>query len=308
MELQMNFEMSKKEDELREMETRVTILEKEKQIRDLNLRRQKIQRNLLLVIALLVLAFAIYFYRNYMVRKKLNLVLNEKIKIIEQAYDQLRESEKNLKLLNATKDKFFSIIAHDLKNPFHALLELSRLLKENIRELSVEESTEYTELIHASASQLLELVENLLQWSRTQTGRTPFNPSVFSIDTLAGENISLMTLNAGEKQISLENHIPQGTSIFADKDMISTVLRNLLSNAIKFTHNGGKVSIHAKNAGENFIEIHISDNGVGIEPENLEKLFNIEVHHSTSGTGNESGTGLGLILCKEFIEKNNGKI
>jgi two-component system sensor histidine kinase/response regulator len=151
------------------------------------------------------------------------------------------------------------------------------------------------------------LLQNLLDWSRTQTGNIDFHPTVIDLSIIANEYMSLLRSSAEGKQITLKMNIPFNTIAFADENMIKTVVRNLLSNAVKFTNSGGKVEITAKKNHDK-ITICVIDNGVGIEEENLRKIFRIDEHYRTTGTSNEMGTGLGLILCREFVEKNNGKI
>lgn len=229
--------------------------------------------------------------------KELNTSLEKKV---EQRTTELRE-------LNATKDKFFSIIAHDLKNPFNTLMGFSELLLDNIDEYDKAKLKEFIGIIFETSRQSYALLENLLEWSRAQTGRLDMHPENQSIYDIAEENISLLNNNAARKKVSLVNDIPPGIRAFCDQNMIQTVIRNLISNAIKYTGSGGTITCSA-NAGDEAIEVSISDTGVGIKPENLEKLFRIDVNYSTKGTEQESGTGLGLILCKEFINKNGGDI
>lgn len=219
----------------------------------------------------------------------------------------LREAQKNLREANATKDKFFSIIAHDLKNPFNALLGLSKLLLQNFDIFDDEKKMHFIQGIFQSSEQGYKLLENLLDWSRMQTGKINWTPSEIDLCTYAFENISLLKTGAENKNISLYSDISKDTIIYADANMVTMIIRNLVSNAIKFTHEGGEVKISSETKG-NEEEITISDTGVGIRPETIEKLFRIDNHHSTLGTANEQGTGLGLILCREFIEKNGGKI
>jgi PAS domain S-box-containing protein len=219
----------------------------------------------------------------------------------------LRESEQKLRELNATKDKFFSIIAHDLKNPFNQLIGFTDLLLINIRDYTLTEIEEFIQLLNKSAKNGYRLLENLLEWSRTQTNKKYFNPEKFFIKELLLKNIDLLQNNAQTKNIDIEVHIKDDVSVLADYNMILTVLRNLISNSIKFTRINGKIKI-LTNQFENQLQISISDNGIGISEEDQNKLFKIDIHHSTKGTNNEGGTGLGLILCKEFITMNSGNI
>ncbi len=223
------------------------------------------------------------------------------------ANEQIKQKNDELQKLNATKDKFFSIIAHDLKSPFNAILGFSDLLINQIKEKDYEGIDEYAKIIEQSSQRAMDLLMNLLEWSRAQTGRLEFNPENFELVDLIVENKVLFDFIAGQKSITIQNVLPHNLVVFADKAMISTVLRNLISNAIKFTRQGGKITISIEKK-ENEILVSVSDNGVGISVARVEKLFRIDESDSTKGTNNESGTGLGLILCKEFVEKHHGTI
>jgi len=220
---------------------------------------------------------------------------------------KLRESEKMLKELNATKDKFFSIVAHDLKNPFNTLIGFSNLLLNTGLNLSEEKKTNYLELIYKASKRGYSLLENLLEWSRSQTGRLEIKPQEFVLKQSIKECMNLHYSSAEKKFVSLTEQIDDTTKVFADVNMFTTVMRNLISNAIKFTPENGKIDITAIEK-ETEVQINVSDTGLGVSKESKEKLFRIDVNHSTPGTNQEQGTGLGLILCKEFIEKNKGKI
>ncbi len=229
-------------------------------------------------------------------------------KLAEQA---LKESEKKLKESNQTKDKFFSIIAHDLRNPFNALLGFSSILKEDFYELDKEELKSYIDLLDDTIKNTYKLLENLLLWSRSQINRIDFNSEKINLSDFTNEAIQLFEQAAQSKQLTLSNQIDKNIFVNADKNLLFTVFRNLLSNAIKFSHKGGEISIQSKpvdNVGQEFVEIAVIDSGVGIPEKALSKLFNVGESYSTKGTDNESGTGLGLILCKEFVEKHGGKI
>jgi signal transduction histidine kinase/Flp pilus assembly protein TadD len=209
--------------------------------------------------------------------------------------------------LNATKDRLFSIIAHDLKNPFNAILGFSEIAIEEVEKYDDRQLTEIIGMIKNSADGAYKLLENLLEWSRSQRGILGFNPDWINVKESLEELISLSNNQAQSKMISIGNNVPQGFWIFADQNMFETMLRNLVGNAIKFTHPNGVVAISAIQE-NGYSKIIITDNGVGMSKENVEKLFRIDQGHSTKGTGNESGSGLGLILCKEFIEKHHGFI
>ncbi|MCX6285686.1 MAG: PAS domain-containing sensor histidine kinase [Bacteroidetes bacterium] len=208
---------------------------------------------------------------------------------------------------NATKDKFFSIIAHDLKGPFNSILGLTNLLINDYETFEEKEIEHTLNTIRKSSEKAFELLENLLVWANSQTGQIIFNPQEFNLTNTMDENIALLEVQAARKKIRIVANCPPECIAFGDKQMIQTVLRNLMSNAIKFTHPGGEVGI-ALILHNNHHEISVKDTGVGIAPKEIQKLFKIESKYSTSGTSNEKGTGLGLILCKEFVEKHGGRI
>ena len=225
-------------------------------------------------------------------------------KITEQ---KLMENETRLQELNASKDKFFSIIAHDLISPFHSLIGFSNLLAAQLDRQDYEGLEKYVAIIKNSSQLALDLLINLLEWSRTQTGRVEFNPEYFEIVKLIKEVTHLFTGFAEQKSIAIYLELPHNLPVFADKAMISVVLRNLISNAIKFTNPEGEITISAKHEND-LLLVSVSDNGIGIKPETIDKLFRIEESCSTIGTRNEKGTGLGLLLCKEFVDKHDGEI
>lgn len=225
----------------------------------------------------------------------------------QKAEYALKESEERYRELNASKDKFFSIISHDLKNPFNAILGFSDLALENIKKKEYDNIYKYCEIINRTTKQGFNLLNNLLQWSQLQTGKINFNPNEINYSEIVENTINLMTANCEEKNIDLAMDISQKLMVFADKYMLETIIRNLLSNAIKFTTDNGHVIISAQKE-NNMILTKVVDSGVGLSNNNIEKLFKIESSFSTPGTNDEKGTGLGLILCKEFVEKHGGKI
>jgi PAS domain S-box-containing protein len=223
------------------------------------------------------------------------------------AENSLRENESKLRDLNAQKDQFFSIIAHDLVNPFNGILGFSGLLKEEISEGDYTNCFEYAEIIEQSSKQSVDLLRNLLDWARAHTGRIQFQPIRFDLGDLISANKLFFDTVAGQKTIRIINECASEVEVFADKQMLQTILRNLISNAIKFTQAGGEIVISVSRIAEDLI-ISVRDNGIGIAKERLEKLFQIEESKSTLGTVGESGTGLGLMLCREFVEKHGGKL
>jgi signal transduction histidine kinase len=219
----------------------------------------------------------------------------------------IRNQQKQLKELNATKDRFFSIIGHDLKGPFTGLLGFSELLIEESQDTPPEDLRHYYKLIHQSAKQGYDLLSNLLEWSRTQSGKIQYDPQTINLHALAEDSINLLQNLADKKNISIHNKLNKNTSITADKNMVVTILRNLINNALKFTPNGGDVWLNAQQ-NDDHILISVKDNGVGMTEDKLKQLFRIDQNISTKGTNQETGTGLGLIVCKEFAEKHGGTL
>jgi PAS domain S-box-containing protein len=220
---------------------------------------------------------------------------------------KLSESENMLISLNASKDKFFSIIAHDLRSPFTGLLGLTEYLAERIDDLEKEELHEVTQNILKSAKTTFNLLENLLQWAKIKTGRINSEPKEVNLKKTVDKMIELFKSNAAKKNISFTTNINSSINVFADLNMVETIFRNLISNSIKFTGNGGNIKISVTN-GKSFTQIDVVDTGMGISSDNINKLFRIDQNISTKGTEDEEGSGLGLILCKEFIEINQGKL
>ncbi|MFC2085272.1 ATP-binding protein [Bacteroidota bacterium] len=220
---------------------------------------------------------------------------------------KLAESEKKLLELNANKDRFFSIVSHDIKNHFASILGLSRLLTQSGYDKEPDKRKLTAEKLHDSAKKLFALLENLLEWAKLQRKEIGFQPVQFNIYKLLSEVLELFSIKLSDKGIKLKNKLPEDIEGFADPDMIRTVLRNLLSNAINFTKKDGIITINFEKTGKEIV-IKVLDTGVGIKQENLTKLFRIEEKYIGINTEGEKGTGLGLILCKEFIEKNKGRI
>ena len=242
--------------------------------------------------------------------------------------EQLLQTNHELKMVNANKDKFFSIIAHDLRNPFLPLLGMSELLPIIAETASREEIKETGHVIHNSAQNVYNLLENLLAWARMQMKRTVFEPERFNLNEVVDNNIILLTENANGKEITLTSTLNSDVFVYADKNMIDAIIRNLISNALKFTPADGHVEIEVNPSlspseeegtspltpnpslltPNSYIEVHVKDSGIGINPEDIDKFFHIDVHHTTMGTNEEAGTGLGLIMCKEMVERNGGNI
>lgn len=220
---------------------------------------------------------------------------------------EIEKHREQLTILNASKDKFFSIIAHDLRNPIAGFLNLTEILSTNFNIFTEEESKEFIEIMNQASKQLYNLLENLLQWSRTQTGGITYEPQHVSVIKMINDTIDTLMINIENKSLKIKINVDEEAIVFVDENMISTVIRNLLSNAIKFSHRDGFINIRSTSK-ENFVEISVIDNGIGIKKADQEKLFRIDQHVTTLGTLEEKGSGLGLILCKEFVAKNKGDI
>lgn len=226
---------------------------------------------------------------------------------LANANEKLRLYAEEQKQLNTYKDKFFSIVAHDLKSPFQGLLGLTSILEEEFDNLTAPQVKHFLKALHNSTQNVYNLISNLLQWSRLQTGKMPYKPEVVSLYDHAVSVQNVLHPNYTGKNIKFSIDVPENMELFADKHMLNSLLQNIGSNAIKFTPAGGCVTIKAAE-NDKFARISIIDTGVGIAPENLEKLFRIDLQFSTPGTNDEEGTGLGLSICKEMVEKHNGSI
>jgi signal transduction histidine kinase len=217
------------------------------------------------------------------------------------------ELEQKLQQLNADKDRFMQILAHDLRSPFTSIVGFSDVLVDQVTEKDYEGIEEYAKIIQQSSRHALELLMSLMEWAQSQTGKLEFNPERLDIIDLIRNITQVFDAIAGQKSILIQKELPRQVLVSVDKSMISTILRNLISNAIKFTKAEGIIIISAEEKPNQLI-ISIKDNGVGMSNVVVEKLFQINEFHSTLGTNNEKGTGLGLILCQEFVEKHGGKI
>jgi len=223
------------------------------------------------------------------------------------AEQMIKNNERNLKELNATKDKLFSIIAHDLRSPFNGILGFSELLMNHTKDFEAAQSKKYLGIINSSAQNALILLDNLLNWAKTQTGQIRYKPEKINVMAIINEVLEISSSSAEIKNITLNHMQSDAIEVYADVNMLKIVVRNLISNAIKFTNPNGKIEVSAIQ-NKNNIKITVADNGVGMDEETQNKLFKIDTTVITAGTAAEKGSGLGLILCKEFIEKQSGEI
>lgn len=235
------------------------------------------------------------------------VAIDTEITRLKDAQRQIEEQRNELEKANATKDKFFGIIAHDLRSPASSLLSLINIVVEEYKNLDNQQIERYLKAIQEASKKTFALLENLLDWSRIQKGVIQYNPTLIHLSTLINEAVSLHAEIADKKNIKILSFVSPDAKAWGDENMIRTVLRNLISNAVKFSFSGNKVSVfHESN--QYFVTLKICDEGIGISPEDIDKLFRIDIHHTTVGTQKEKGTGLGLVLCKEFTERNGGKI
>lgn len=221
--------------------------------------------------------------------------------------EKLKAINRELETTNTEKDKFFSIIAHDLRSPFTAFLNLTKIMSEQITDLSIKEVQEFSNEMRSSAENLFKLLENLLSWTRLKRGLMGFNPETLKLDEIVFSCAYILKSAIESKNQKLNIHLPDDLYVYADRQMLDTVFRNLVSNASKFTPKNGSISINAEII-EDYVQISVSDTGIGIPEDLKEKLFDIGVKTSRKGTEGEPSSGLGLILCKDFIEKNGGKL
>ncbi len=226
---------------------------------------------------------------------------------LRQELARRQQAEEGLREANTSKDKFFTILAHDLRSPFTALLGLTETLVENFERFDEAKMKLILNRLHTASETVYELLNNLLEWSRLERSLLTPEPEPIALTTLVRNIVQLLTINATPKQILLKNLVTEELAVYADLKMLHTVLRNLLSNAIKFTPPGGAVTISARQAAHQ-IEVVVADTGIGIDPKDMAALFRIDAKTSQPGTAGETGTGLGLILCKELVELNGGAI
>lgn len=240
-------------------------------------------------------------------RVNAHLTIRKQQQQLQRQNALIQEQNTQLQELNASKDRFFSILSHDLRSPFTGLLGLTQVLAEEVDSYKKEQIKTFATKMRDSAEDFYELLNNLLTWSRIQRGMIEFHPQTLPLKDAVNRIVALFLPNADQKQITLEQLISEGMEVQADLNMLNAVLRNLISNALKFTHPGGTITLSARPKG-GCVEMSVADTGIGIAAEHLPKLFRIDTSYKRRGTEQESGTGLGLIFCKEFIERHGGKI
>lgn len=286
--------------ETEKKENQIVRLQAKQELTLIQLQKNKQLKQLGITTAILLLFLVFFIGLKYLDKNKLNRILEKKNELIEK-------SEQELRLLNISKNKFFSIIAHDLKNPLHTILGYSYLLNKDYDRFKEDERRKFAFDIHQSTNNIFRLLQNLLEWSRSQTGNLNFSPAVVEYQRILDNSLSVLRSLADQKNIKIKTGNDPELKLFADPLMIETVMRNLINNAIKFTPEGGQIEVSAKEV-DGQVLISISDTGIGISAEETQSLFRIDSKVKRKGTNNEDGSGLGLILCHEFVEKHNGKI
>ncbi len=244
----------------------------------------------------------------YVQDKKYRFTVVNDITEHKKAEEEIRLKNEELLKINAEKDRFFSIIAHDLRSPFNGFLGLTQILAEDLSSLTMEEIRRFATDLSKSATNLFRLLNNLLEWSQIQKGMVPFVPATTGLRFLVDESLTMLLESAKSKDIEIVIDIPEGLEIFVDSNMLQTVFRNLISNAIKFTPKGGKITLAAKTIPDGAIEISFCDTGIGMSQQIVDHIFRLDGQTNRCGTEGEASTGLGLILCKDFIRKHNGQI
>jgi signal transduction histidine kinase len=315
-EIETKYETQEKEKqiELLRKEKEIDNLRKHTQIQGYQLRERRLMNALLIVGLILASMLVALIYERYHQRRKTNQLLQNQNKTIQLqneelqvTNDKLGQSEAYLLQLNATKDKFFSIISHDLKGPLNTLTGFLQVLDMQVDAFSADELKDFAKDMNKAVKNQIDLLDNLLQWSRSQTGTIDYSPEVLNLAEVVEDNQSLLQAVAQAKGIQILIPIDKKLRIYADSNMLNCVFRNLIANAIKFTNPGGVITIDAIQR-EDQVEVRVKDNGIGMNELTLNRLFQLDNYHTTTGTSNEKGNGLGLILCKEFVETNGGAI
>lgn len=288
----------------REQQMQIELLNAEMKLRDAEIKHHKLLQKVYIGLILFSLAFAAALYYAYAQKRRANRLLKEKNDEISRQRDAIKRQADELRELNALKDKLFSIIAHDLRSPLFSLITMLNIAKEG--HFAPENFKEILDELSVNVNHTTALLENLLTWAKTQMHGVKVNPQNFDLNHLVNSRIQLLNEAAEAKEIQLKNNIAVGTFVFADNDMTDIVIRNLISNAIKFCNAGDRITIWTI-TGEDKVTVCVEDTGRGMTPDVLQKLFGTQIT-STPGTGNEKGTGLGLILCKEFVQMNGGEI
>ncbi len=293
-----------------DMETKIkslSLLKRDNQIRELNYRKNIFFKNVsFLALIFVVIIFVILFYL-YLVSKRSHKQLLETNKKLEAVHEKLAQKQQQQQQENQIRNKLFMILAHDLINPFNALLGFAELLSEEIHNFERKDIKRHSEFIFQAAKQLHFLLENLLQWARIQTGRVQFQPAYIDMNKTIRDITDVYRYSAEKKKITFVVETSNDLIVYADEILITVVLRNLIHNAIKFTEELGVITVKASRH-DNKVTVEVIDTGCGISDEDKKKLFNLEYHFTSKGTSGEEGTGLGLIICKEFLAFHSAEL
>jgi signal transduction histidine kinase len=285
----------------------ITDLEKAGEESQLNYEKERKYTHFL-IIAIVIFAFLlILLIQQNASKKKAYNLLEFKNYQVHKMKDEIDEQSNELKQLNSTKDKFFSIIAHDLKNPFNSIAGFTELMIENNEIYDAAKRLKFLKILKGSTAKVSSLLDNLLIWANSQSGKLKFYPKNINLAQQLANVVSLLEIQAIDKDISILNMVEKNIFVKADENMLDTILRNLISNAIKFTQPKGEIQVYATLKND-FAEITVKDNGVGMSEAEITTIFNVSEIRSSKGTSNEQGSGLGLILCKDFVESHGGKI
>lgn len=292
----------------------IELLNKEYKISKLQILKKNNLIYLSAIISVLLTLLVLVFYKANGLKKKQNDQLEEQNKRtymhnrqLQEMNSKLSRSEQDLKSLNETKDKFFSIISHDMRGPLYTLAGFIQIMKKDVSIFSPEELSRFSIQMERALQGVTALLDNLFQWATTQAGLIEFAPAQVKLHSVINENVLLLQATADLKEIRLQNEVPEDFIIIADLQMIRLVLRNLIANAIKFTEKGGWVKVRAEIKGEEVL-VYVQDNGIGMHAKDQARLFKVESRYTQRGTENEKGSGLGLLLCREFIELHQGVI
>ncbi|MHB1197596.1 MAG: tetratricopeptide repeat-containing sensor histidine kinase [Lutibacter sp.] len=293
--------------ELEKSQYTITDLSKTSEAAQLNYEKEKKYTHFL-IIAIVIFAFLlILLIQQNASKKKAFSLLEFKNYQVHKMKDEIDGQSNKLKQLNSTKDKFFSIIAHDLKNPLNSIAGFTELMMENNEIYNAEKRLKFLKIIKGSTAKVSNLLDNLLIWANSQSGNLKFNPKKIELIQQVSNVCSFLEIQAINKEISILNKVEKSIFVKADENMIDTILRNLISNAIKFTQAKGEIQIYSTLKND-FVEITVKDNGVGMSESEIASIFNVNEINSNLGTSNEQGSGLGLILCRDFVESHGGKI
>ena len=299
-EVVAKYELNKKEQEIKIRDQRLVSQETV-------IKKSRLISYLTGLVSLLLLGWILLAYNRYRLKQKTNKILEGQTKELKDALDQLKASEKSLQELNSSKDAFFSIIAHDLRGPFNAFINLSEILSQKLKDFTPEKIAELLNDMHQSATNLFDLLENLLEWARLQNNTVSFNPKYLPVTPTLNKELELLKIHIRNKEIRMKVSLNEKSYVFVDNNMLGSSFRNILWNAIKFTPRGGTILVKTSES-DRFCAISVQDTGVGMSDRVIEHLFKIEHRQSSLGTEHELGTGLGLVICKLFIEKNGGTI